>query len=138
MRDGRDIDEPPADVEDDPTKAVEEAEPYFPPTDPVIEPGPRPKVVGGFEADAMTGDASRPPSATTGGSADEGIADSVRRELRQDAATAGLDLDVSVEDATVTLRGVVQDLADVDNALAVAGRVAGVSDVIDELEVAAT
>ena len=132
------IDDPPTELESDPMRAVEEAEPYFPPTDPVVEPGPHPKMLGGFEPQSMSGDPDGPPRARSGGVADEALADRVRMELRQDAATAGLDLEVSIEDGIVTLRGAVDDLTDIDNALGVAGRVNGVEDVIDELEVAGT
>jgi hypothetical protein len=129
-------DDPFADpLEEDPTRAVEEAEPYFPPTDPVIEPGPQPRIVGGFAETAMS-DEPPPPRAVTGGPADEALAARVRRELREDAATAHLRLHVSVQDAVATLRGEVNDLDDSDNALAVAGRVPGIEDVVDELEMA--
>jgi hypothetical protein len=76
-------------AEEDPTEAVEGGEPYFPPTDPVIEPGPDPKIVGGFSETAMSGEPP-PPHAETGGPADEALAERVRRELREDAATTQL------------------------------------------------
>jgi hypothetical protein len=120
-------------AEADATEAVEEGEPYFPPTDPVIEPGPDPKIVGGFSETAMSGEAP-PPHAETGGPADEALAARVRRELREDAATAHLRLHVTVRDGIATLRGEVNDLDDLDNALAVAGRVPGIVDVVDELK----
>lgn len=101
------------------TKSAEEAEPYFPPTDPVIGEAPI-------------------DSLEPGGQGDEALAERVRRELAQDASTTDLDLSVEVRDGVATLRGRVQDLADVDNALAVAGRVPNVVDVVDEIEVETT
>ena len=122
-------------LQDDPQRAVEEAEPYFPPTDPVVRTGPDPSVLGGFGATSMSGDPDQPPRSESGGVPDEALAARVRRELREDAATTDLTLSVDVKDGVATLRGMVDDLADSDNALEVAGRVHGVVDVIDELEV---
>ena len=126
------FDEP---LQDDPQKAVEEAEPYFPPTDPVIEPSANPRVLGGFEATSMSGDPDTPPRSASGGVADETLAARIRRELREDAATTQLQIQVDVKEGVATLRGTVDDLADTDNALEVAGRVTGIVDVVDELEV---
>lgn len=63
------------------------------------------------------------------------VVDAVQRELARDAATTDLVLDVSADGRVVTLRGRVPNLTDTDNALAVAGRVPGVDDVVDEIEV---
>ncbi len=63
------------------------------------------------------------------------LVDAVRRELARDATTTDLVLEVSADNGVVTLRGTVPNLADTDNALAVAGRVPGVDDVVDEIEV---
>jgi hypothetical protein len=120
------------------TESVEEAEPYFPPTDPVVRVDDHgvTQIAGGFgdgEAPEVKGPAvaediaSAPP--------DEALEDAVRAELALDASTAHLRLRVAVADAVVTLRGEVADAADSDNALAVAGRVSGVADVVDELTV---
>ena len=65
------------------------------------------------------------------------VVDQGRRELRRDASTSELDVDVDVREGIATLRGRVMDLADSDNALAVAGRVPGIVDVVDEIEVEA-
>ena len=72
-----------------------------------------------------------------GGTGDEALASRVRRELAEDAATTDLELEVDVRDRIATLRGRVAELADTDNALAVAGRVRGIDDVVDEIEVEA-
>lgn len=106
-------------VQDDALESVEEAEPYFPPTDPVMG-----------EAPLGVDDA--------GGTGDEALAERVRRELAEDATTTDLDIEVDVREAVATLRGRVPELADTDDALAVAGRVPGIVDVVDELEVEAT
>src|SRR2546425_457991 len=66
------------------------------------------------------------PSATGGVPGDEALADAVRRELREDAATTALELEVVVRDGRVRLRGQVPDIVDAENAEAVAARVPGV------------
>ena len=123
----------PQDVENDPTEAVEEAEPYFPPTDPVVrvdEKGET-QIAGGFG----TGEAleRHPTAATRGAPSDEALEDLVHRALRLDAGTAQLHLKVGVVEGVVRLRGPIEDESDAENALAVAGDVPGVVDVIDEL-----
>ena len=120
-------------VETDPTQAVEEAEPYFPPTDPVVrvdEKGET-RIAGGFG----TGEApeQRPSSAAGDVPSDEALEDLAHRALRLDASTAHLHLKVGVLEGVVRLRGPIEDEADAENALAVAGDVPGVIDVIDEL-----
>jgi osmotically-inducible protein OsmY len=64
---------------------------------------------------------------------DEALEDLVHRALRLDASTAHLQLKVGVLQGVVRLRGVIEDEADAENALAVAGDVPGVVEVIDEL-----
>jgi osmotically-inducible protein OsmY len=123
----------PQDVENDPTEAVEEAEPYFPPTDPVVrvdEKGET-QIAGGFG----TGEAleRHPTAATRGAPSDEALEDLVHRALRLDAGTAHLHLKVGVVEGVVRLRGPIEDESDAENALAVAGDIPGVVDVIDEL-----
>ena len=66
---------------------------------------------------------------------DGALEDAIRMELALDASTAYLDIRVSVADAVATLEGEVADAVDAENAVAVAGRVPGVSDVVDELRV---
>jgi osmotically-inducible protein OsmY len=111
-------------------------EPYFPPTDPVVAPGRD----GGLEvlngwAETSDGDAPVAPSVTGGRPGDEALADAVRRELREDAATTSLELQVAVRNGAVRLRGRVTDMVDAENAEAVAARVPGVLEVLEELEV---
>ncbi len=104
---------------------------YVPPTDPV---GTDREVIGGFSASSMDSlEVERSGDGTLG---DEAIADAVRRELREDAATTGLVLEVEVNQGVVRLRGAVEDLLDVESAEEVAARVPGVMEVAEELEVA--
>lgn len=115
----------------------EEDNVFFPPTDPVIttdEKG-QTQVLGGFSA---TSDASIEVDRSTldGQYGDEAIADAVRRELREDAATTDLRIDVLVRNGRVHLRGVVRDVDDTENAEEVASRVPGVQEVVEELRVA--
>ena len=120
-------------VTDDPFAAADDAETYTPPTDPVEKPDEHgdARIVGGFSADSMSGDAPVRRSAS-GGSPDEALADRIRRELVEDGATTDLDVDVEVREGIAYLRGRVSDLVDADNAMAVAGRVPGVVDIIDD------
>lgn len=104
---------------------------YSPPTDPV---GTNREIIGGLQTDSMD-DLTVERSALDGRHGDEAIADAIRRELREDAATTGLEIDVVVESGVVHLRGEVPLLDDTDNAAEVASRVQGVVEVLDELEV---
>ncbi|HYV21888.1 MAG TPA: BON domain-containing protein [Candidatus Bathyarchaeia archaeon] len=118
-------------VENDPTEAVEEAEPYFPPTDPVVrtDHSGETRIAGGFGSGETP--EQRPQAA--GAPSDEALEDLVHRALRLDASTAHLHLKVGVQQGVVRLQGPIEDEADAENALAVAGDVPGVVDVVDEL-----
>jgi hypothetical protein len=120
-------------VETDPTEAVEEAEPYFPPTDPVVrqDRAGETRIAGGFGSGEQL--EQRPQRANRDVPSDETLEDVVHRALRLDASTAHLRLKVAVSQGIVRLRGPIEDEADAENALAVAGDVPGVVDVIDEL-----
>jgi osmotically-inducible protein OsmY len=122
--------EPP---ETDPAEAVEEAEPYFPPTDPVVRVDRKgdTQIAGGFGTGEVP--SGRPHAVIEDSPSDEALEDLVHRALRLDASTAHLQLKVGVLQAVVRLRGVIEDEADAENALAVAGDVPGVVEVIDEL-----
>jgi osmotically-inducible protein OsmY len=108
-------------------------ESYVPPIDPVRDRAG--EVLGGFALSAAD-DADVERSALDGRLGDEAIADAVRRELREDSATTGLEIKVEVRQGVVRLRGSVQDLADADAAEEVAARVPGVREVVEELRVA--
>src|SRR5437764_14922424 len=118
-----------ADVEDDGV--------IFPPTDPVVTTDLHgtTRVLGGFAPTAS--DAPVAPSTLDNLPGDEALADAIRRELREDAATTDLAIEVVVEQGIAHLRGRVPGLEDADNAEAVAARVPGLRDVVEELEVAA-
>jgi hypothetical protein len=124
----------PSDSWEDPVEDGEEV--YVPPTDPVITTGVHgdTEVLGGFSTDSM--ETRGPLHSSDGEIGDEAIADAVRAALRQDAATTDLQVDVIVEDGIARLYGAVPGLEDVDNAEAVAGRVEGVVEVMEELQVA--
>lgn len=68
---------------------------------------------------------------------DESIRDAVLRELREDAATTALAIDVGVTEGVVRLTGRVPDLDDAESAEDVATRVPGVVEVAEDLVVAA-
>jgi osmotically-inducible protein OsmY len=106
-----------------------------PPTDPVISTASgNAQVLGGFAPTAMD-DQRVAPSASDPYLGDEAIADAVRRELRADATTTALQIDVEVRQGTVFLRGEVEGMEDADNAEAVAERVTGVREVREQLRV---
>jgi osmotically-inducible protein OsmY len=136
MKDRQDRDDSPdseIEVETDPTEAVEEAEPYFPPTDPVVRVDQRgeTRIAGGFGTGEAPG--QHPRGAGGDSPSDEALEDSVHRALRLDASTAHLRLKLGVSQGIVRLRGAIEDESDAESALAVAGDVPGVVDVIDEL-----
>jgi osmotically-inducible protein OsmY len=119
-------DEP--DAEPDPT--------YFAPTDPVTTSGPEGEleVLGGFDATSMNGE-DVAPSVEDNRPGDEALVEAVTRELREDATTTDLRIDVFVQSGIARLRGRVVDLEDAENAEEVAGRVPGIREVSDELDV---
>jgi hypothetical protein len=118
-------------------EAVEEAEPYFPPTDPPI--GTRSltnaSVRGGFSATSLQEDEpdEDDPLRVQGG--DEEIAERVRYALATDGYTADLNIEVEVEDGTVYLHGKVRSLEDIEQAEQIAGSVEGVEEVEEDLEI---
>lgn len=120
----------------DPARAAAEAEPYFPPTDPVVRPTTTPEelaIVGGFGATSMDDLAG---AAGFDERNDDDLAQAVHRELREDALTTDLVVKVGVRDGVVTLRGEVPSLEDADAAEEVAARVGGVREVSEELTIA--
>lgn len=107
---------------------------YTPPDDPVIRTDQHGAlhVLGGFGAES---EVAVERSAMDDRYGDEAIADAVREALREDASTADLTIVVAVRNGVAHLRGQVSDLDDADNAESVAGRVPGVREVVEELEV---
>jgi len=119
--------------------ATEEGIPYFPPTDPVIGEQyveqDEVEVIGGFEPTSEDHDEDEVDRVHL--LDDERITTDVLRELRQDATTTELDIQVGTLKRVVYLRGVVPTLEDAENVQAVAARVPGVEDVEDELTIPA-
>jgi hypothetical protein len=123
----------------DTADATDEAEPYFAPTDPPVRRASRAdegiEVVGGFSPtslDAPIDLEQLPRSLLTG---DDEIAREVRLALREDAATADLEVYVTVRYGVARLRGLVSSLSDAEAAEEVASRVPNVVEVLEELEV---
>ena len=120
-------------------EAVDEVESgdqvYTPPVDPVVSTDAHGQahVLGGF---GSTEDEVEVDVSSDGQPGDEALADAVRRELAEDSATADLSIFVAVRRGVVHLRGQVADLDDADNAEAVAARVPGIREVVEELDVA--
>ncbi len=116
---------------------VEEDPAYFPPTDPVITEGPHGdvEILGGW-APSADSDQEVAASAEDTQPGDEALAEAITRELREDAATTELRIHVRVERGVAFLYGRVPDLADAENAEAVASRVPGVREVVELLDVA--
>ena len=112
---------------------------YVPPIDRVTATGTDgvEDVLGGFQTSSMD-DVSTGELVEDHGYGDEAIADAVRRELREDAATADLkQVRVIVRNGVAHLHGRVPDVEDADAAEEVAARVPGVREVSEELEIAA-
>ncbi|MEN9938842.1 MAG: hypothetical protein RLZZ387_5421 [Chloroflexota bacterium] len=124
---------------DDVMVAVEEGLTYIPPSDPPTVPGS-----GYTDAEVASGvgtssleepyDEDHHSSFLPG---DDELSARVREALRADASTAHFAERISVETrgGVVVLRGLVEDLDDGDNVLAVADFVEGVVEVVDELRV---
>jgi osmotically-inducible protein OsmY len=110
---------------------------YEPPTDPVIttDQNDNVQILGGFGHSSMESVAVERSSDGTLG--DEAIAEAILRELREDAATTALQIDVVVARGVARLRGRVPDVIDAENAEEVAARVPGVVEVVEELTVEA-
>jgi hypothetical protein len=119
----------------EPEEAADEAIPYFAPTDPVVRPTAGPErlaIVGGFEATSMD---TETPEAGYDVRPGIDIAEEVRRELREDALTTDLTIEVETRGGVVILRGTVPTLEDAENAEAVASRIGGVKEIREELVV---
>ena len=107
---------------------------YEPPSDPVVTTNARGEaaVLGGFGTEVGS---SVEPSAEDSRPGDEALADAIRQELREDAATADLQIAVAVRRGVAHLRGHVAGPEDAENAEAVAAHVPGVREVVEELDV---
>ena len=110
---------------------------YFAPTDPVITGDEHGMLMvdNGF-APADDIDEGYDRSAEDNQPGDQALIAAIQRELRRDALTTDLRIEVGVSRGVARLRGVVPALEDAENAEAVAARVAGVLDVLEELDLA--
>ena len=126
----------------DPYVASDEGVPWVPPVDPVVAPDERDsegiQIAAGLGSSALDEpyDADHHTSALP--SEDE-VTARVREALRADALTSGYadELSIDTEGGVVTLHGTVADIDDLDAVLAVAAIADGVTEVRDELEIAA-
>jgi hypothetical protein len=118
-------------------ESVEEAEPYFPPTDPPIGRGPRSTIAvrAGFSGTSLQEDDTGEDDPLRVQSGDDEIAERVRYALDNDSYTSELNIEVEVMDGVVHLHGEVTSLDDIDQAEQVAGSVEGVEDVEEDLEI---
>ncbi|HRC62273.1 MAG TPA: BON domain-containing protein [Dehalococcoidia bacterium] len=103
---------------------------FVPPTDPV---GTDREVIGGLSTTSMDEVDVEPSS--DGSLGDEAIRDAILRELREDAMTTDLQIEVTVLEGLVTLTGTVPSIDSAESAEEVAARVPGVVEVDEELDV---
>jgi hypothetical protein len=128
-----------AEETDDPMEAVEEGFTYIPPIDPPTVPGgglQNAEVASGLGESALDEPYDEDHHDSFINSDDEVVA-RVREALRADSSTTQYAGRVAIEarGGIVTVRGVVDDLVDSDNIIAVAEYVEGVEEVVDELRV---
>lgn len=126
---------------DDMHEAVEEGYTYVPPVDPPVVPDtteePRDtQVASGLQGSALDEPYDADHHQEFVPDEDETSA-RVREALRADSSTTRYADQVAIRtrDGIVTLRGVVDDIADSDNLIAVAMYVTGVREVVDRLQV---
>jgi hypothetical protein len=124
---------------DDPDAAAEEGIPWVPPMDPPIAPVPWPDDPADVVVAAGTGTSALDEDYDESGTLlpDEGELNArIREALRADGATSRLadTLLIAVVGSTAVIRGVVDDIEDSDNIVAVVERVPGIDEVRDETE----
>ena len=126
----------------DPQVAAEEGMTWVPPTDPPVVPSEDDpqgaQVAAGFGETSQDEpfDADHHSAAL---SVEDEMSARVREALRADASTSRYadNLVIGTRGSTVAIRGVVDDVDDSDNVVAVASRVSGIDEVVDELDVRA-
>ncbi len=125
-----------------PDIAAEEGLAWVPPIDPPVIPSEEDPqglaVAAGFGVDSLAEpyDADHHSEAVTD---TDDMEERIHEALRADSATSAMAqrIQVALRGGTVILRGEVEDLVDTDEVVAVVERVTGVTEVIDEIEVAA-
>jgi hypothetical protein len=122
-----------------PDVAAEEGVPWVPPMDPPVVPGEGSEglqVASGFGSSALAEPYDEDHHAEL--LSEEGeLNDLVREALRADSTTSPLEdrIAIGTIGGRVVLRGMVSDIEDSENVIAVAERVDGVIEVVDELEI---
>jgi len=130
-----------ADETDDVMEAVEEGYTYIPPIDPPTVPSPDGDYQNAVIASGLGVSSRDEPYDTdhhqTFLTADDEIVARVREAIRADSSTSAYAGRIAIEArrGVVRLRGLVDDMMDSDNLLAVAGDVNGVDEVVDELDI---
>ncbi len=118
-------------------EAVEEGEPYFPPTDPPVATRrfANTAMLDGFSDTSLEepSEVEDTPLRVQGN--DEELAERVRYALAADSYTADLAIDVEVEYGVAYLHGKVGSLDDIEQAEQIAGSVPGIEDVEEDLEI---
>ena len=128
-----------SDETSDANVAAEEAMPWVPPIDPPVVPSSDPEgasIAAGFAVSALDEPYDLSHHSEVVPTEDE-MTDRVREALRADSATTEYaeTVEIETDGSTVILRGVVEDLEDDDNLVAVASTVTGVDEVVDELDI---
>jgi hypothetical protein len=123
----------------DPFEAAEEGQTYVPPVDPPVTPADnqeKAQIGSGFAPSALDEPYDQEHHSQALPARDE-LTRRFYEALRADSSTAGYadQMHVIVRGSQVILRGRVTDLTDSDNLEAVVSRVAGVSEVVNKLEV---
>jgi hypothetical protein len=131
-----------ADETDDPDVAAEEGMTYVPPSDPPViadaEAEGGAAVAAGFASTALDEPYDEDHHSEIL-DVDQEMHERIHEALRADATTSPFadQIVVGTKGSRVVLRGMVDDLVDAENAVAVAERADGVVEVIDEIEVRA-
>jgi hypothetical protein len=124
-----------------PDVAAEEGLSWVPPIDPPVVPGEGPEglqVASGFGSSALAEPYDEDHHSDLL-SAEGEVNDLVREALRADSTTSPFEYRIAIGSigGRVVLRGMVPDIEDSENVVAVAERVEGVIEVVDELEIEA-
>lgn len=118
-------------------QAIEEGEPYFPPTDPVIRAQGlnNAEMLGGFSITSLEEPNEPRDVPVRLLTNDDEMAQQVHYALATNAYTADLNIKVEVRNAVAFLHGMVGSLDDIEQAEQVAGTVPGIEDVEEDLEI---
>jgi hypothetical protein len=123
----------------DPNVAAEEGLAYVAPSDPPVVPAEAPggiEIAAGMGASALD-EPYDPDHAATLLADEDDMAARIREAIRADAATSDYAdrIAIGTRGGLIVLRGTVDDIGDTDELVAVAQRVTGVVDVVEELAV---